>query len=116
MKRKLVLPTTSVEKFLKDKEVQKEHDIFHHLPVKKHIKKKSVISPTSLDQFKKQQGIVIGDERKQINHTVADVKYTPTPSIHIHNNGLDGIQDEVEIGKDAVNEEFHIDCSTKGMF
>ena len=108
VKRKLVLPATSVEQFLKDQEIHKEHDIDNDLPTKKHIKKKSLIPPPSLDKFKKQQGIVIGDERKQINHIVADVEYTPTPSIHLHNKGLDDIEDEVEIGKDAVNEDVDI--------
>ncbi|KAH0679018.1 hypothetical protein KY284_020103 [Solanum tuberosum] len=42
--------------------------------------KKSLIPATSLDQFQKQQGIVIGDERKHINNTVADVEYMPAPS------------------------------------
>ena len=116
MKRKLVLPATSVEHFLKDKEIKNERDIYHHVPTKKHIKKKSLIPPPSLDKFKKQQGIVIGDERKHINHTVADVEYTPTPSIHLHNKESDSIEDEVQIGKDAVNAKVFIDCSTKSMF
>ena len=35
VKRKLVLPATSVEQFLKDQEMHKEHDIDHDLPTKK---------------------------------------------------------------------------------
>ena len=112
----MVLPATSVEQFLKDQEIHKEHNIDHDLPTKKHINKKSSIPPTSLDQLMKQQGIVIGDERKQINHIVADVEYTPNHSIYLHNKGLDAIEDELEIVKDVVKDEVDIDCSTKGMF
>ncbi|KAG5591260.1 hypothetical protein H5410_041774 [Solanum commersonii] len=64
VKRKLVLPATSVDQFLKKQYIHKEHDIDHDLPNKKQVKKKSLILATSFDQFQKQQGIVIGDERK----------------------------------------------------
>ncbi|KAH0743119.1 hypothetical protein KY290_031112 [Solanum tuberosum] len=115
VKRKLVLPATSVDKFLKKQ--YKEHDIDHDLPNIKHVKKKSVIPATSLDQFQKQQGIVIGDERKHVNHTVADVEYMPAPFIHEHTKGLDDLEDQEEIGEDdcAIDEEVDIDCSTKGI-
>ncbi|KAL3358930.1 hypothetical protein AABB24_015827 [Solanum stoloniferum] len=117
VKKKLVVPATSVDQFLKKQEIHKEHDIDHDLPNKKQVKKKSLIPGTSLDQFQKQQGIVIGDERKQINHTIADVKYMPAPSIHEHNKGLDALEDQEEIGEDecAIDEEVDINCSTKGI-
>ncbi|KAG5576673.1 hypothetical protein H5410_056807 [Solanum commersonii] len=35
VKRKLVLPATSVDQFLKKEQIHKEHDIDHHLPNKK---------------------------------------------------------------------------------
>ncbi|KAH0729483.1 hypothetical protein KY289_000671 [Solanum tuberosum] len=115
VKRKLVLPATGVNQFLKKQ--HKEHDIDHDLPNINQVKKKSVIPATSLDQFQKQQGIVIGDERKPVNHTVADVEYMSAPSIHEHNKGLDDLEDQEEIGEDecAIDEEVDIDCSTKGI-
>ncbi|KAG5606240.1 hypothetical protein H5410_027732 [Solanum commersonii] len=58
------------------------------------VKKKLVIPTTSLDQFQKQQGIVIGDERKQVNQTIADIEYMHAPSIHEHNKGLDDLEDQ----------------------
>ncbi|KAH0689211.1 hypothetical protein KY289_016569 [Solanum tuberosum] len=117
VKKKLVVPATSVDQFLKKQEIHKEQDIDHDLPNKKHVKKKSLIPATSLDQFQKQQGIIIGDERKQINHTVADVKYMPAHSIHEHNKALDALEDQEEIGEDecAIDEEVDINCSTKGI-
>ncbi|KAH0761268.1 hypothetical protein KY290_017341 [Solanum tuberosum] len=117
VKKKLVVPATSVDQFLKKQEIHKEQDIDHDLPNKKQVKKKSLIPATSLDQFQKQQGIIIGDERKQINHTVADVKYMPAPSIHEHNKALDALEDQEEIGEDecAIDEEVDINCSTKGI-
>ncbi|WMV46924.1 hypothetical protein MTR67_040309 [Solanum verrucosum] len=95
---------------------EEQHDIQDLLSFKQ-VKKKSLIPATSLDQFQKQQGIVIGDERKQINHTVADVKYMHAPSIHEHNKGLDALEDQEEIGEDecAIDEEVDINCSTKGI-
>ncbi|KAG5571771.1 hypothetical protein H5410_061537 [Solanum commersonii] len=116
VKRKLVLPATSVDQFLKKQQIHKEHDIDHDLPNKKEVKK-SVIPATSLDQFQKQQGIVIGDERKQVNHTVADVEYMPAPSIHEHTKGLDDLEGQEEIGEDEcdIGEEVDTDCSTKGI-
>ncbi|KAG5589936.1 hypothetical protein H5410_040450, partial [Solanum commersonii] len=63
VKRKLVLPATSVDQFLKKQQIHKEHDIDHDLPNKKEVKK----SPYQLLVLigLKQQGIVIGDERKR---------------------------------------------------
>ncbi|KAG5610759.1 hypothetical protein H5410_022040 [Solanum commersonii] len=106
-----------IQDLLNFKQIHKEHDIDHDLPNKKQVKKKSLIPTTSLDQFHKQQGIVIGDERKQVNHTVADVEYMPAPSIHEHYKGLDALEDQEEIGEDecAIDEEVDIDCSTKGI-
>ncbi|KAH0757736.1 hypothetical protein KY290_021229 [Solanum tuberosum] len=108
---------TSVDQFLKKQQIHKEHDIDHDLPNKKEVKKKSVIPATSLDQFQKQQGIVIGDERKQVNHTVADVEYMSAPSIHEHTKGLDDLEGQEEIGEDEcdIGEEVDTDCSTKGI-
>ncbi|KAG5630962.1 hypothetical protein H5410_002679 [Solanum commersonii] len=107
VKRKLVLPATSVDQFLKKQQIHKEHDIDHDLPNKKEVKK-SVIPATSLDQFQKQQGIVIGDERKQYMHA---------PSIHEHTKGLDDLEGQEEIGEDEcdIGEEVDTDCSTKGI-
>ncbi|KAH0724866.1 hypothetical protein KY284_000731 [Solanum tuberosum] len=70
-------------------EIHKEHDIDHDLRNKKHVKKKSLIPATSLDQFQKQQGITI----------------------------VDALEDQEEIGEDecAIDEEVDIDCSTKGI-
>ncbi|KAG5567932.1 hypothetical protein H5410_065052 [Solanum commersonii] len=106
VKKKLVVPTTSVDQFLKKQEIHKENDIDHDLPNKKQVKKKSLIPATSLDQFQKKQGIVI-----------ADVEYMPASSIHEHNKGLDAFEDLEEIGEDecAIDEEVDIDCSTKGI-
>ncbi|KAH0679159.1 hypothetical protein KY284_020244 [Solanum tuberosum] len=51
VKRKSVLPATSLDQFLEEQPLQKEHDI-HDLPNCKQVKRKSVIPATSLDQFK----------------------------------------------------------------
>jgi len=99
VKRKSVLPATSLDQFLEEQQLQKEHDI-HDLPNCKQVKRKSVIPATSLDQFKKKQAIHIGDETKTDNHTVAD-----------------DLVDQEEIGGDecAIDEEIGIDCGTEGM-
>ncbi|KAH0706347.1 hypothetical protein KY289_011423 [Solanum tuberosum] len=62
-------------------------------------------------------GTTLGDERKQVNHTIADVEYMSAPSIHEHNNGLDDLEDQEEIGEDecVIDEEVDINCSTKGI-
>ncbi|KAK6792041.1 hypothetical protein RDI58_011122 [Solanum bulbocastanum] len=52
VKRKSVLPATSLDQFLEEQRLQKEHDI-HDLPNRKQVKRKSVIPVTSLDQFQK---------------------------------------------------------------
>ncbi|KAH0643487.1 hypothetical protein KY289_034461 [Solanum tuberosum] len=98
LKRKSVLPATSLDQFLEEQQLQKEHDI-NDLPNCKQVKRKSVIPATSLDQFKKKQAIHIGDETKTDNHTVAD-----------------DLVDQEEIGRDkcAIDEEIGIDCTTKG--
>ena len=68
----------------------KEDDVYHDLPNIKQGKKNSVLPATTIDQFLKQQGIVIGDKRKQVNHTEANVECMHTPhSIHEHNKSLD---------------------------
>ena len=59
--------------------------------------------------------MVIGDERNRLTTQLL------MSSIHlllllIYIKGLDAIEDEIEIGKDAVYEEVDIDCSTKGVF
>ncbi|KAH0660453.1 hypothetical protein KY289_029201 [Solanum tuberosum] len=99
VKRKSVLPATSLDQFLEEQQLQKEHDI-NDLPNCKQVKRKSVIPATSLDQFNKKQAIHIGDETKTDNHTVAD-----------------DLVDKEEIGGDkcAIDEEIGIDCSTKGI-
>ncbi|KAH0706328.1 hypothetical protein KY285_010833 [Solanum tuberosum] len=85
VKKKLVLPATSIDQFLKKQEIHKEHDIDHDLPNKK---------------------------RKQINYTVSDVEYMPAPSIHEHNKGLDALKDQEEIDEEecVVDEEVDIYC------
>ncbi|KAH0706503.1 hypothetical protein KY290_011075 [Solanum tuberosum] len=99
VKRKSVLPATSLDQFLEEQQLQKEHDI-NDLPNCKQVKRKSVIPATSLDQFNKKQAIHIGDETKTDNHTVPD-----------------DLVDKEEIGGDkcAIDEEIGIDCSTKGI-
>lgn len=91
VKRKSVLPSTSIDQFLDKQWIHNEHDI-HDLPNCKQVKRKSVIQANSLDQFQKNQGIHIDDETKRDNHTIADV-----------------------LGEDEcdVEEEIGIDCSTK---
>ena len=85
----------------------------------KQVKRKYVISATSLDQFLAEQWLqkehdindlpnckqvkrksIIGDETKTDNHTVAD-----------------DLVDQEEINRDecAIDEEIGIDCSTEGM-
>ena len=83
VKRKFVIPATSLDQFLAEQLLQKEHDIID-LPTYKQIKRKSII----------------GDETKTDNHTVGD-----------------DLVDQEEINRDecAIEEEFGIDCSTKGM-
>ncbi|KAH0710903.1 hypothetical protein KY284_012330 [Solanum tuberosum] len=90
---------------------EEQYDIQDLLSFKQ-VKNKSLIPATSLDQFQKQQGIVIGDEGKQINYTISDVEYMPAPSIHEHNKGLDALEDQEEIDKDecVVDEEVDIYC------
>ncbi|KAH0657072.1 hypothetical protein KY285_031954 [Solanum tuberosum] len=99
LKRKSVLPATSLDQFLEEQQLQKEHDI-NDLPNCKQVKRKSVIPTTSLDQFQRKQAIHIGDETKTDNHTV-----------------VDDLLDQEEIGRDkcAIDEEIGIDCSTKGI-
>ncbi|KAH0732971.1 hypothetical protein KY289_004159 [Solanum tuberosum] len=60
-------------------------------------------------------GTTLGDEIRQVNHTVADVEYMPAFSIHEHIKGLDDLEVQEEIGEDecAIDEEVDIDCSTK---
>ncbi|KAH0667865.1 hypothetical protein KY285_029071 [Solanum tuberosum] len=98
VKRKSVLPATSLDQFLEEQQLQKEDDI-NDLPNCKQVKRKSVIPATSLDQFKKKQATHIGDETKIDNQIVAD-----------------DLVDQEEIGGDkcAIDEEIGIDCSTKG--
>ena len=55
VKRKFVIPATSLDQFLAEQWLQKEHDI-NDLPNFKQVKRKSII----------------GDETKTDNHTVAD--------------------------------------------
>ena len=55
VKRKSVIPATSLDQFLAEQRLQKEHDI-NDLPNCKQVKRKSII----------------GDETKTDNHTVAD--------------------------------------------
>ncbi|KAK6782339.1 hypothetical protein RDI58_020135 [Solanum bulbocastanum] len=97
VKRKSVLPATSLDQFLEEQLLQKEHDI-HDLPNRKQVKRNSVIPATSLDQFKKKQAIHIGDETKTDNHKIAD-----------------DLVDQEEIGADecAIDEEIGINCGTK---
>uniref|UniRef100_M1DXM8 Uncharacterized protein n=1 Tax=Solanum tuberosum TaxID=4113 RepID=M1DXM8_SOLTU len=100
VKRKSVLPATSLDQFPEEQQLQKEHDI-NDLPNYKQVKRKSVIPAASLDQFfLKKQAINIGDETKIDNHTVAD-----------------DLVDYEEIGgeKCAMDEEIGIDCSIEGM-
>ncbi|KAK6781960.1 hypothetical protein RDI58_019756 [Solanum bulbocastanum] len=99
VKRKSVLPATSLDQFLEEQWLQKEHDI-HDLPNCKQLKRKTVIPATSLDQFQKKQAIHIGDETKTTNHKV-----------------VDDLVDQEEIAGDecAIDEEIGIDCGTKGI-
>ncbi|KAH0632816.1 hypothetical protein KY284_035602 [Solanum tuberosum] len=89
---------------------EEQHDIQDLLSFKQ-VKKKSAIPATSLDQFQKQKGIVIGDLRKQVNHTVVDAEYMHAPSIHEYNKGLDDLEDKEEIGEDecVIDEKVDID-------
>ncbi|XP_027767785.1 uncharacterized protein LOC107030871 [Solanum pennellii] len=98
VKRKSVIPATSLDKFLAEQRLQKEHDI-NDLPNCKQVKRKSIIPATSLEQFPKKQSIHIGDETKTNNHTVAD-----------------DLVDQEEINRDecAIDEEIGIDCSKEG--
>ncbi|KAH0729590.1 hypothetical protein KY289_000778 [Solanum tuberosum] len=100
VKRKSVLPATSLVQFLEEQQLQKEHDIHDDLPNCKQVKRKSVIPATSLDQFKKKQAIHIDDETKTDNHKVAD-----------------DLVDQEEIGGDecVIDEEIGIDCGTEGI-
>ncbi|XP_015084129.1 uncharacterized protein LOC107027486 [Solanum pennellii] len=82
------------------------HDILD-LPNCKQVKRKPVIPASTLDQFRKDQGIHKDDETKRDNNTTSDVEFMHTPIINEHNKGLD---DRVE-----QEEEINIDCSTKEM-
>ncbi|KAG5573172.1 hypothetical protein H5410_062938 [Solanum commersonii] len=79
VKRKSVLPATSLDQFLEEQQLQKEHDI------------------NDLPNCKQRY---TGDETKTDNHTVAD-----------------DLVDQEKIGGDkcAIDEEIGIDCSTKGI-
>lgn len=99
--------------FLDKQQIHNEHDILH-LPNFKHVKRKPVIPASTLDEFLRNLGKHIDDEKKYDNHTTADVH---TPINNEHNKGLDDIVDEEELGGDEwdVKEENNIDCSTIGM-
>ncbi|KAH0661586.1 hypothetical protein KY284_026517 [Solanum tuberosum] len=60
VKRKSVLPATSLDQFLEEQELQKEHDI-NDLPNCKQVKRKSVIPTTIADDLVDQEEIG-GDE------------------------------------------------------
>ncbi|KAH0732942.1 hypothetical protein KY289_004130 [Solanum tuberosum] len=114
VKRKSVLPSTSIDQFLDKQWIHNEHDI-HDLPNCKQVKRKSIIPANSLDQFQKNQGIHIDDEIKRDNHTIANVEFMCAPIINEHNKGLDNLVDQEVLGGDEcdVEEEIGIDCSTK---
>ncbi|KAK6780117.1 hypothetical protein RDI58_022301 [Solanum bulbocastanum] len=99
VKRKLVLRATSLDQFLEEQRLQKEHDI-HDLPNCKQVNRKLVIPATSLDYFKEKQAIHIGDEKYIDNHKVDD-----------------DLVDQEEIGGDecAIDKEIGIDCGIEGM-
>ncbi|KAK6782368.1 hypothetical protein RDI58_020164 [Solanum bulbocastanum] len=84
VKRKLVLPATSIDQFLDKQRLHNEHDI-HDLPNCKQVKRKLVIPANSLEQFQKNQGICIEDETNRDNHTIADIKFMHAPIINEHN-------------------------------
>ncbi|KAH0657057.1 hypothetical protein KY285_031939 [Solanum tuberosum] len=85
VKRKSVLPATSLDQFLEEQQLQKEHDI-HDLPNCKQVKRKSVITATN-------------DETKTDTHKVVD-------------DLVD--QEEIGGDECAIDEEIGIDCGTEG--
>uniref|UniRef100_M1DCT4 Uncharacterized protein n=1 Tax=Solanum tuberosum TaxID=4113 RepID=M1DCT4_SOLTU len=116
VKRKSVLPSTSIDQFLDKQRIHNEHDI-HDVPNCKQVKRKSVIPANRLYQFQKNQGINLADETKCDNHTISYVEFMHAPIINEHNKGLDDLVDQEVLGGDEydVEEEIGIDCSTKGI-
>ncbi|KAH0724838.1 hypothetical protein KY284_000703 [Solanum tuberosum] len=134
VKRKSVLPATSLDQFLEEQQLQKEHDI-NDLPNCKQVKRKSVIPATSLDQFLEEQQLQkehdINDlpnckqvKRKSVIPATSLDQFQKKQAIHIgdetktnNHTVADDLVDQEEIGRDkcAIDEEIGIDCSTKGI-
>ncbi|KAG5611558.1 hypothetical protein H5410_022839 [Solanum commersonii] len=105
----------------RNNKAKKEHDLNFLCTVqtssKESVNSSVHVTGTTLGNGEGQHDIQDLLSFKQINHTIADVKYMSAPFIHEHNKGLDALEDQEEIGDDecVIDEEVDIDCSTKGI-
>ncbi|KAG5580625.1 hypothetical protein H5410_051252 [Solanum commersonii] len=63
------------------------------------------VTGTTLGNGEKNQGIRIDDETKHDNHTIANVEFMHTHIINEHNEGLDDLVDQEELGGDECDEK-----------
>ncbi|OIT22793.1 hypothetical protein A4A49_54787 [Nicotiana attenuata] len=82
----------------------------------KKVKRKPVLSATSLDHFLKKNGIYVGGEKQPDNQPVDGFRSIPSPLVDEHNIELDDFAAQEEVGEDECvrDEAMDVDSATGG--